>query len=591
MHETQRPRRLAAARRIDHCCDRFEEEWSPSHRPAIDKFLLEAPVPDRDELLRCLILLDVELRQAAGEQPARETYLISLPDHRDAVMEIWRRLEHESADRADVRTTNRPVMSGHTTWEREAPPAGSDFAGDPGRGTLAGAVSRVRLNRTRIGLVLLSGLALLLFKPFSSENQQEIGSDTNGNSVEGPATAGHSLSTKTAETPARPLSDVSLSLPPLPPAIAPGQPLSGRVMTRNPTIVDAVVSWTVESIDHRGRIESVRYSPGGDRIASAGADGSLRLWNAASLQLERLLVGHNAEVTAIDWSPGGRYLVSGDREGALLLWDVSESRLLRRLVAHDTPLTSVCWCGTRSEVAAVAADGTLLVCDLSPDVFVRRIAVDGGPLRTVACSRDGQWIACGGDAGTVSIYLADDGSLGATISLKTAVHCIAFSPHESLLAIAAVSGRIAFWNVHKPNAPAVNSGFDTGSASPEVSRVQDIGFSPDGRSLYCGTVDGHLDVWDSSTGGLTDTRVLPDQPVRSFAIAPDDGRILVAAGDSESSLLLIEWADVTKRDNKPFPSSRDGEQVYVTLTEDGTQHVLSPAEFSRRFGAQADRRK
>jgi serine/threonine-protein kinase len=62
---------------VDDACDRFEKDWR--RRPRIEDYLGDAGGRERAELLRELILLEVELRRQAGEQAATEEYHARFP--------------------------------------------------------------------------------------------------------------------------------------------------------------------------------------------------------------------------------------------------------------------------------------------------------------------------------------------------------------------------------------------------------------------------------------------------------------------------------------------------------------------------------
>src|SRR4051812_24228596 len=65
--------------RIDHACDRFERAWREGRRPLIEDYLAESPQPDRPDLLRQLLRLEVELRRESGETPTSEEYRRRFP--------------------------------------------------------------------------------------------------------------------------------------------------------------------------------------------------------------------------------------------------------------------------------------------------------------------------------------------------------------------------------------------------------------------------------------------------------------------------------------------------------------------------------
>jgi WD40 repeat protein/tRNA A-37 threonylcarbamoyl transferase component Bud32 len=89
MNQPKHSSQFLDARRIDQFCDQFEDEWSHDHRPSILEFLTQVPETEREELLRCLLPLELELRQAAGEQPHVSTYLEDLPAYWKTITGIW----------------------------------------------------------------------------------------------------------------------------------------------------------------------------------------------------------------------------------------------------------------------------------------------------------------------------------------------------------------------------------------------------------------------------------------------------------------------------------------------------------------------
>jgi serine/threonine protein kinase/WD40 repeat protein len=193
-----------------------------------------------------------------------------------------------------------------------------------------------------------------------------------------------------------PVKPVPLEIKPEPlPPLKGGEPLGPLALVQRPALIPGVRGWTPETIKPRGPVYCVTYSPDGKRLATAGLDGSIRLYDAATYRLVNVLVSRtNLEPNlhphqALAWTPDGKALIDGLSGTDVLLWDVESGRRIRRYIPEKAFGALACSPDAR-KLALLGP--SLQVLDLSTGKAGPRTGL-GGPPTCLAWSPDGKSIA------------------------------------------------------------------------------------------------------------------------------------------------------------------------------------------------------
>ncbi len=82
------------------------------------------------------------------------------------------------------------------------------------------------------------------------------------------------------------------------------------------------------------------FSADGKRIASAGANFTVRVWDVTSAQFHDFQ-GHTGAVTDIEFAPDNRTIASASSDNTIKLWDAQSGRLRLSLKGHGSAVSSV----------------------------------------------------------------------------------------------------------------------------------------------------------------------------------------------------------------------------------------------------------
>jgi len=271
-------------------------------------------------------------------------------------------------------------------------------------------------------------------------------------------------------------------------------------------------------------------------LASGSFDGTIKLWDVTTGTQSQTLTGSSELVDSIAMSPDGKLLASrsvtpmltpenkireqGKEDNAIRFWDMPTGTLRKTLPNHSGNGNSI----------AFSPDGQLLASSgvgYTPDgQQILPTSVESGP--------DGVELL---EVATGSVRRALPGphkSITDPGAYEKQVNCVAFSPDGKLLAAGTLDGTINVWDVSTGTLRQWYTGTDPVTGHSGI--IETVAFSPDGKALVTGSIVVGIKLWDVATAKLTKTLTTitihpPTFPSAwSVAFSPD-GKLLASGLD------------------------------------------------------------
>jgi eukaryotic-like serine/threonine-protein kinase len=329
-----------------------------------------------------------------------------------------------------------------------------------------------------------------------------------------------------------------------------------------------------DQLAHDAAIWDLAFSPDGQLLASASADGTVGLHDLVAGGPARSLTGHDAAVYAVDFSPTGSLLATAARDRTIRLWDTTTWEERGRLSGHEGTVYGVRFSPEGERLVSASQDGTVRVWSVADRSETLWLAPDASRIFRAVFSPDGGRIAAAAEDGSALVWHAGDGGLVARLRHPKRVNAVAFVEQDGVgdqLVTASGDGLLRCWEI--------GSGRELSRRRGHAGAIWSLAAGP-AASVATGSADETVKLWRLDGSG---------DPVlelggRGQALAIDPAGRMIAASGATGRVVLADLA--TWRETGSFTPtagrvnaaafSPDGSVLAVVCDDGGVHRQLLP---------------
>ena len=302
--------------------------------------------------------------------------------------------------------------------------------------------------------------------------------------------------------------------------LAAGYWWSGGIHLRNVQELELQTTFRCEGLK---TIRSIDFSPCGNKLAATSYDKTVRVWDLGKPKAPPAeLTGHQAVLYAVAFSPKGDLLVSADANGVLGLWDVEHDYKLQIFTEETDWIWSIAFSPDGKHLVSTHHEKRAQLWDIESGEQITELSMIH-PQDTAKYK---------GDDHQIQRRLK---SLEKGLGYKATPKAIAFSPDGDLIAGGGVFQELRLWDATTYETRMV-------ICLPQgCGRAEALTFSPCGRYLvsgasWQGTDKVSIRLWEVATGENIATFWSHPTDIQSLAFSPD-GSVLASASYDGTILL------------------------------------------------------
>ena len=248
------------------------------------------------------------------------------------------------------------------------------------------------------------------------------------------------------------------------------------------------------SLTHPQAVRSVTVSADSTRVATASADGLVRVFDIATGVLLESFREHapGTAVQSVRYVNDSATLISTGDDKTL---QTMKTSVLRALPVHAGAIRDQALFNGGAQTLSSGVDGKVVLTNLTNGSAVRSFAVGDRKPTAVASRPDNQRVAAGFESGDVLVFNVNNGEQALlTFTFGSPVVAMSWSTDNRNLLVSTADNVV---RVLGPSLPGVQPPVELTPHQQfrTEAAITDLLFSPDGRSIWTSLANGRVDEW------------------------------------------------------------------------------------------------